>query len=446
MVGTVIGSGVFFRNDQIFAVIGGNITIGIAAWLVGGLIALSLVYVFSILSTKHEEAGGVGGLAEALMGEKFGYIFSWFQATIYFPASMGILAWVSGRFTVVLLGLDVNASFSAQTYLFALFYLIMIYTMNALGPKLAEKFHVTCTFIKVIPLIAMGIIGLAIGIVNETTVANINMVYTNDISGNPFFVSLVATAFAYVGWEITLNLNKEIINVKRNLPIALVSGMLIVMVIYILYFIGLFGAAPVEQLSSGAGVLTAFANTFTEIGGTVLFVFIIISCLGTLNGIVTATGRLFYMLAINRKGPKQELLSQVDAVTNMPVNSMTLGLLFSGVWVLIFAGHLNGIFNFDVPGLTPIMFNGLSIPILFKMMIKETSLNWFNRFIAPLVAISGASFLIYAAIYSQGVSVLWFLGVCVVVIFVGLAIKRDRKDHLSISSADKKIPTNLYSS
>jgi len=44
VVGTVIGSGIFFQNDQIFIAIGGNMWIGVAAWVVGGLITLSLTW------------------------------------------------------------------------------------------------------------------------------------------------------------------------------------------------------------------------------------------------------------------------------------------------------------------------------------------------------------------------------------------------------------------
>jgi len=432
VVGTVIGSGIFFRNDTIFAAIGGNMWIGIAAWVVGGFITLSFAWAFSILATQHEDIDGISGFARKLVGEKFAYTFDWYLTTIFFPTITGVLAWVSGRFTVELIGFEgVNPFFSAQTYLFALIYLIGIFAMNLLSPKLAEKFHVSCTFIKVIPLILMGVIGTIVGLASGTTIANIGTFYEPVVEGNPFFIALLATAFAYLGWDVLLALSKEIINVKKNLPIALVAGILIIIAIYVAFFVGLFSAAPVEQLTSGTGVMYGFTNIFTEVGGTVLFVFIIISCLGTLNGLVSAGGRMFHSIAIKKQGPQQSVLSSVDKATLMPANSMTLELVFTGIWMLVFAAHLAPElpnFRFDAPNLVPVSFMGMMIPILVMMMVKETKLGFFNRIISPLIAIAGATFCIYAIIYQQGRYVIYFLIVFALTSTVGWLLKGKKNE------------------
>lgn len=433
VVGTVIGSGIFFRNDTIFPAIGGNMWIGVAAWIVGGLITLSLAYVFSVLATQHEQVDGISGFARKLVGEKYAYIFDWYLTLIFFPAITGVLAWVSGRFTVELIGRlhvfeeGVNHFFSGHTYLFGLVYLISIYAINALSPKLAEWFHVSCTFIKVVPLILMGVIGTIVGIVTGTTIANIGTYYvpTIAIEGNPFFVALLATAFAYLGWDVVISLSKEIINVKKNLPIALVAGLFIIIAVYVAFFIGLFSAAPVDQLTGGSGVMTGFINIFTEIGGTVLFGFIIISCLGTLNGLVSACGRMFYSLATKDQGPKKKLLASLDAQTLMPANSMVLGLVVTSIWMLVFGANLAPElpnFSFSVPDLVPVSFMGMMIPIMMMAMVKETKLGLFNRIIAPLAGIVGAGFSVYAIIYQRGESVIHFLMVFVVLTIIGLIL------------------------
>ena len=60
-------------------------------------------------------------------------------------------------------------------------------------------------------------------------------------TSNPLFASIVATAFAYEGWIIATSVNSELKNAKRNLPIALVAGGLIIVIIYIAYYIGVAG-------------------------------------------------------------------------------------------------------------------------------------------------------------------------------------------------------------
>lgn len=429
VVGTVIGSGIFFRNDDVFRAVGGNMAMGIAAWVIGGIIALLFAYAFSTLASGDKEATGLTYFAEKMVGKKFGYMMSWYMGTMFLPAIAAVLAWVSGRFTTVLFGFDTDPVFSGETYIFALFYLILIYAMNELSPKLAEKFHVTCTFIKVVPLIAMGIIGTIVGLVNGTTLGNITDGTYEYVDGNPFFAALIATVFAYLGWDIVISLSKEIKDPKKNLPKALVLGMGIVVTIYVAYFIGLFSAAPVATLTSGGGVMNAFSNIFGSAAGTILFVFIIISCLGTLNGLVMASGRMFYAISSNNSGPRQEIFSQLDRATKMPANSMVISLVIIACWMLINAGNQMGIYGdffFDIPGLVPISFKAFMIPIFVGMMIKEKRLDVFKRFISPGLSILASIFLIGIIIYNQGTGVLIFIIVFAVIMGIGLLLENPK--------------------
>jgi len=433
VVGTVIGSGIFFRNESIIGYTGGRMWIGVAAWLVGGFITLSATYVLGVLATRHERVGGLVDYGEALLGERYGYFFGWFMATMFYPSMSGILAWISARFTVVLFGWDVNSFFSGQTYALALFYLMAIYAINVLSQRLSGKFQVATTFIKLIPLILMGIVGTVFGLANGTTLDNLRSDYVGNVVANPFFAALVATVFAYLGWDSVLAINSEIKNSKRNLPIALVAGLLIIMTVYALYFIGIFSAAPVYVLSDGAGVRGAFVSVFSEVGGVLLFVFIVISCLGTLNGLSIGGQRAFYAIAVRGRGAKPDMFSQVDKTTNVPHNSAAVFVLIVAMWILAFSGNHAGWFGeltpgqplpFDVPGLIPIVFQLFLIPVYFGVLAKEKTLGAFNRFLAPLIATAGSCFLIFAAVLSQGRRVIPFFLVFVVVMLFGALFYR----------------------
>ena len=449
VVGTVIGSGIFFRNEVILAAIGDNMWHGVAAWGAGGLITLIIAYVFSTLAVRHTEHAGLVGLSEMLVGRKYGYLFGWFLATIFFPSLTGILAWVAARFTVILFGWDVDPSFSGYTYMLALFYLVAVFAMTTLSPKLAARFHISCTVIKVIPLILMGVVGTVAGLVNGTTLANLNSGYVGasaaaaaeaGVSFNPFFVALVATVFAYIGWEAILNVAGEVKNPKRNLPIALVGGMLVIITIYVSYFVGIFSAAPLADIGGGGGVRYAFVNLFSEFAGTALFVFVIISCLGTLNGLMIGGQKTFYALATKRSGFNPDLFSQVDRVTNMPNNSAILFLLSVATWMVLyganFTGWYGGFFSgisgdrvaiFDIAGLVPITLNSFLIPVFIMTMVTQKDMGWFNRFVAPALATAGACFLIYAAVYTQMGAAVFYIAFFAVVMGIGLVYYRKKK-------------------
>jgi len=422
VVGTIIGSGIFFRNEQIVAYTGGSIWTGAAAWLTGGVVTLTAAYVFSILAARHERVGGLVDYSEALLGKRYGYLFGWFMAVIFYPSMSGILAWISARFTVVLFGWDVNPFFSAETYMLALFYLLAIFAINALSPKLSGKFQISTTFIKLVPLVAMGVIGTIVGIVNGTTVENLRTDYIPTVVYHPFFEALVATVFAYMGWDTILALNSEVRNSKRNLPIALVAGLLIIMTVYVAYYIGIFSAAPIPELVDGGGVLTAFTGIFGAAAGPVFFGFIIISCLGALNGLCIAGQRAFYTKAVRGRGLHPKMLSQVDSVTNAPNNSAVVYVLLVSIWMVINGGNFAGWygnFNFDLMGFIPITFQILLVPVYIWVIVKETTLGTFNRIIAPLAAIVGSMVFGVAIVYNHGIRVLWYLLIFAVIMGIG---------------------------
>ena len=101
--------------------------------------------------------------------------------------------------------------------------------------------------------------------------------------------------------------------------------------------------------SGEAGAKMAFQNIFGSVGGSLIFVFVIISCLGTLNGLMVGCTRGLYSLAARNKGPLPEIFKQVDKVTNMPTNSSVFGLLLCAFWLLYFYGA-----NLTKPGLVPL--------------------------------------------------------------------------------------------
>lgn len=116
-------------------------------------------------------------------------------------------------------------------------------------------------------------------------------------------------------------------------------GSLIVVGIYVCYYIGLAGGVDSATMANGgqAAVKTAFSAVFGKAMGTVLFVFIIISCFGTLNGLMLGCCRGCYSIAVRNRGLKPEILSQVDRRTNMPTNSSVVGLLLCITWFVYFA-------------------------------------------------------------------------------------------------------------
>ncbi len=430
VIGIVIGSGVFFKAEKILNATGGDLPEGILSWIIGGIIMVVCAYVFATLATRHEKVNGVVDYAEDMVGTSYGYYIGWFLATIYFPTLTSVLAWVSARYLGVLLGWNIVGG---ETMTLAGFFLIAVFCMNILSPKLAGKFQVSTTVIKLIPLFLMAILGTIAGLNSGVLVQNFTEVAsTQVVTDHPLFTAVVATSFAYEGWIIATSINSELENSKRNLPIALTFGTLFIMAIYILYYIGLAGTVENAVMMKGGeqGARIAFMTVFSNIAGTVLFVFVVISCLGTLNGLMMGCVRGIYALSARDMGPQSDTFKQVDTKTDMPVNAGVMGLLLAALWLVYFYGAnlvkvpWFGWLSFDSSELPIVTIYAMYIPIFLQMMRKEEGLGSVRRYIMPALAIICCLFMVVAAFYAHSKSMAGYLLIFAVFMVLGKVLNR----------------------
>jgi len=408
VVGTVIGSGVFFKAQNVLTATGGNMPLGIVAWLITGLLMIICSAQFAVMATKYEKVSGVVDYAEATCSGKYAYYVAWLMVNIYYPGMTSVLAWVSGRYFGVLFGWGAS---SPQVMVMAAFFLVLSYAINTLSPKLAGKFQICATVIKLIPIGLMAVVGTVVGTVNGTLPQNFTSVVESIQVGadGGLFAAVVATVFAYEGWIAVTSINAELENPKKNLPIALIIGSFVVVGAYVLYYVGVAGGASNEILIE-QGATTAFTNIFGSVGGALLNICVIISCLGTLNGLMVGGTRGMYAIAVRNEGPASKIFTQVDGATNAASNSSIWGLLVTAVWLVYFYGAnlaeetWFGLFNFDSSELPIITIYGMYIPIFIAWMIKEKEMSTFKRFVLPIAATLSCAFMVFAAIYAHGIA------------------------------------------
>jgi len=437
VVGIVIGSGVFFKAQDILKYTEGNMPLGIIAWLIGGIVMIICALNLANLGTHYEKVNGLVDYAEATVGKRYAYYVAWFYTFLYCPGMTSVLAWVSARYTVTLFGGDITSGLCLSL---ACFYLCASYALNALSPKLAGKFQVSTTFIKLIPLIIMAVIGTVVGLSSGATIEAFKSwsIVAEGGKLSALFAAVVATAFAYEGWIIATSINAEIKDSKKNLPIALVVGSIIIVVIYITYYIGLAGATSIDVITN-EGAPAAFVALFGKLGGTALSVLIVISCFGTLNGLMVASTRALYSVSARNQGPKPETLKEISPATNMPTNSAVVGLLLCSFWLFYFYGAnlmpkpIFGLFSFDSSELPIITIYAFYIPVFIMFIKKHGKENIWKNTVLPILGIIASAFMVFAAFYAHGISkfiaakkngefsfpVLFYLIIFVVVILAG---------------------------
>lgn len=432
VVGTVIGSGIFFKAEAVLKGTGGNLGIGILAFIIMGIVMIISACTFGIVAQSHEGVDGLVGFAKASCGKTYSYYVGWFMAVVYYPSLVGVLCWLPARYFGVLIGWEDPTSGPVMTL--AIFFMVVTYLMNALAPKLAGKFQISTTIIKLIPLLLMAVVGTIVGLSNGQI--NYNFANVVDPSVAPLaglFGGIVSLSFAFEGWICATSIGSELKDSKRNLPKALLIGTVIVAVVYVVYYIGLSGAIDSATLMANAqsGAKSAFMNVFGQVGGIAIFAFVSISCWGTCNGLMMAVTRGMYDLAADGENEKLAMFRNIDPTTNMPTNSTVFGIFVSGLWLVYFYGaNLTagwfGPFCFDSSELPIITLYALYIPIYFSLM-KRNDLSAFRGKVMPILATLCSLFMVYATIRAYHIKVLFYLIIFVVILLIGAFFKSGRK-------------------
>ncbi len=426
VVGITIGSGVFFKADDVLTKTNGNLGLAILAWLIGGAIMILGGYTFSLVARKISKVNGLVDYVEAAYGETAGYLVGWFQTLIYYPTLTGILAWVAALYTDNLLGLD-----GSSIWYLTMGYMFAVFALNYLSPIIAGKFQVGTTAFKLIPLILVAVVGIVVGLVNGTTVENFTNVSGVVSEGTGLGLAVLSTAFAYEGWVIATTINKELRNPKRDLPKALFFGSLIVVSVYILYYLGLSGVIENSVfLEEGDHAVSIAVNKlFGSFAGSILTVFVIVSCLGTLNGLMMGLTRGMYSLAYRSRGPKPEFFIEVEDTHNAPRRSSVFGFVVALVWITVWYGNFQEWYGtgrfFDTSELPIALLYSVYIAVYIWIMRTFKELNVVQRYVIPTLATLGSGFIIFAAVQKD--LFIYFLLATVVILVIGYFVDNKRK-------------------
>ncbi len=171
VVGVVIGSGVFFKADDVLISTQGNLILGLLAWGLGAIAMVFGALVFADYAQRIEKTNGIVDYTEAAYGKKAGYLVGWFNWILYFSPLTAILAWVSARYTVSLFNLgDIDPNI---IWYLAAFFLLFMYILNSIAPKIAGDLQVGTTIIKLIPLLLIAAAGIIYGVINGMTYDNL---------------------------------------------------------------------------------------------------------------------------------------------------------------------------------------------------------------------------------------------------------------------------------
>lgn len=408
VIGTIIGSGIFFKQASVLDSAGSS-TLALLAWILGGVITLTSGLTVAEIGSQMPYTGGLYVYIENIYGRLMGFLSGWMQVIVYGPA---IIAAVAGFMSILMTQLFGFAS--GWRIPLAVITIIAIGAMNLLDNRVGAGFAILTTIGKLIPIVAIIVFGIFFG--NEHALGQ-TVSQVQQSSGN-FGVAVLATLFGYDGWILIANLGGEMKNPQKLLPKAIIIGVSAVLVIYTLITFGVFRFIPADKIHQlGEGTTAYLANAaFGKIGGRLLSVGIIISMMGTINGKIMTFPRIVYAMAKRRDLPFSRYLSYVTPKAKEPVVAIGFIIVLATVMMCFFdPDHLSDLCVFTVYCFYTLVFFGIFI--LRKRNKKTGKKRPFSTPLyplIPLISIVGGLFVLVSELFNDPWGVILFVGIVIV--------------------------------
>jgi APA family basic amino acid/polyamine antiporter len=387
VVGTMIGTGIFLKPAEM-AREGRFVSIVFAAWIAGALLSIFGALAYAELGAAIPEAGGEYAYLRRGFGPVWGYLFGWMHSIVGRPSSAASIAAGMMRFlgffipavaaplfTVHIAIPGLTAWIKPYDFQFtwaqpmAVFWLLLITGVNYLGVRLGGGVQVFLTAIKLISIAL--IIGVAF-LLPATGVHPPDPVWPSVAETGlltAFLAALAAALWAYDGWEDLNLVGSEVKDPHRNFPRALVGGVSLVALIYLLFSAACLKVLPFESVANSQHVASDVVERVTGHGvaGWITLA-MVISALGSMNSSILSGARVPYAMA--RDGIFFKVADGIHSKYRTPGRA----LIFQGVLASVMA--LSGTFEeltnlFIFAGW---IFYGLAVVALFRLRKSEPDL------------------------------------------------------------------------
>ncbi len=415
VVGIVIGIGIFFKTSQILLATELDTSAAIVAWILGGVISILSGLTVAEVGAAIPETGGMFAWIRKIYGNKLAFLVGWALALIYNPALIALIAYYFAYFSMQLLGITGNLmahigiSFGALIFV----YLINIYTKNFGG-----KLQTIVTVAKIVPIALIIIFGFLHTSSPELTES------TSVVVSDKSFLLLVGTAllpimFALDGWIYVGTIAGDLKNPKRDLPRAIVFGIAFISLVYILLNLALFHVYSPEILVD-KGIFGVANEVFGNIGSKFIYVGIVISAFGGLNGFILVSTRVPYSLSVEDLFPKSGYFKQLSEKTSQPMRSsyLMMGISLAYLVAMFATGEIDA-FG-DVPIALIWVFYTLVFIGVFVLRKKYPEMERPYKVplypIVPILAIVGGLFVGVSALISHP----WYFVLSIAVTLSGL--------------------------
>jgi APA family basic amino acid/polyamine antiporter len=384
VVGTMIGTGIFLKPAEM-AADAGSVVIVFTAWIAGGILSLFGALAFAELGAAIPEAGGEYAYLRRGFGPVWGFLFGWMHSIVGRPAAMASIAAGLLRFCVFLFpavttpifAIHVPVPFSHEPYAFifsweqpfAVVALVSLAFINYLGVRVAGRVQVILTIIKVTSVAAIIVFAFALARPGGVGFHPFLPVAVGAAAFTGFFGALAASLWAYDGWEDLNLVGSEVADPQRNIPRALILGVLFCSAIFMLFSAAAHWVLPFAEVAQSEHVASdVVARISGRSAALWVTVAMAVSALGTLNASTLSGARVPYAMA--RDGIFFRKTAEIHPTFRTPAAALLFECALAGVFALTGTfEELTSLFIFAAW-----IFYGLTVVSLMRLRRSEPDL------------------------------------------------------------------------
>ena len=350
VVGTIIGSGIFLVPAEMMQAVGSAWLVYLA-WIVGGVLSFAGAITYAELGAMKPQAGGEYVYIRDAYGPLPGFLYAWTWFAIAKPASIATLTTgfvrVLGTFpALAFFNQDAVHSPFAISYgqLVAIAATMFITALNYIGVKRAGEFQVIFTVVKIAIILSIALLGFSAA---SGTWRNFTTTFQGATGGFAgFMAALIAALWAYDGWNDLNMVSGEVRDPGRNIPTALIAGVGVVAVLYMLTNAAVQYVLPAASIASSPRPASeATAVAIGAWGAAIVSAGMALSMLVALNGTVMSGARVPFAMA--RDGYFFKVMAEVHPRFHTPSVALIVQLGLSIV-LLLFAGNFRQLFSLAI--------------------------------------------------------------------------------------------------
>jgi APA family basic amino acid/polyamine antiporter len=361
-IGSCIGSGIFVTPSQIAGLVpSAGLILGV--WALGGLVTLTGALTFGELGSLFPKAGGIYVFLKEAYGGWLGFLYGWAYLLIITSGSIAVLSLAFAYYLSFFL--PMNDTWKIAT---SIIVIITLTTLNILRAKFGEIFSNIFTGMKILGILIIIGCGFLFGS-SDLSFKDFSLGFASGSNLSGFGVALVGVLFSYGGWQHASFLAGETKNPSRNVPIAMITGALIVIVIYLLVNVSYMLLLPVQTIAGSQKVAAEAISTVLPYGGMMVAGIIAISTLGTIGIYTLSAPRIYYAMAAD--GLFFKKIADIHPKFRTPVNAIIVQSAWSIV-LLLFWGTFEDLITYTV-SVEWIFFTLAAIGIfIFRKKMKNT--------------------------------------------------------------------------